>query len=311
MINFSYNLSEPLKKTLFSIEELRKQLLVIPLSPRNALKLRFESNIDRIYSTLKLSNKKIEKHTIVVLLTSGNTRDRYKIFEREIFGYKKILDEIYFEWLVTKKNINQKIVHTFYDSLFVGSKYSVNPQYNELFEYINNSSEHPILQAAICYIETLSMGLFKENTSEIASLSSLCYLYKYGYDFLGLVIPEEEWVNDLPAYRDITSTVRTTRNLTLWLEHYALSIEKQLTYALTRINARVDFDVPASFFVITERQKEILILLTNPSKTITNRKVQSLFSVSQITAARDLVKLTSLGLLFPHGKGRSVYYTRV
>ncbi len=45
--------------------------------------------------------------------------------------------------------------------------------------------------------------------------------------------------------------------------------------------------------------------------TITNKKVQKLFKVSQITASRDLAKLASVGLLFTHGKGRSVYYTKV
>jgi len=36
-----------------------------------------------------------------------------------------------------------------------------------------------------------------------------------------------------------------------------------------------------------------------------------MFKVSQITASRDLSKLGALGLLFIHGKGRSVYYTKI
>lgn len=65
------------------------------------------------------------------------------------------------------------------------------------------------------------------------------------------------------------------------------------------------------FFELNDRQKSILNMLDQPTASITNRLTQKAYKVSQITASRDLAKLTTLGFLFSHGKGRSVYYTRV
>ena len=62
---------------------------------------------------------------------------------------------------------------------------------------------------------------------------------------------------------------------------------------------------------LTERQKKIMEKLENPNIQITNRDVQKMFTVSQITASRDLSKMVNLGILLPHGKGRSIFYTRV
>ena len=69
--------------------------------------------------------------------------------------------------------------------------------------------------------------------------------------------------------------------------------------------------LPNSFWQLNDRQKSILGFLENPDATITNKRVRSLFKISQITASRDLTKLANLGLLFAHGKGRSVFYTKV
>ena len=69
--------------------------------------------------------------------------------------------------------------------------------------------------------------------------------------------------------------------------------------------------LPATFWEITTRQKEIMMYLENPTASVTNKTVQKLFNISQITASRDLARLANLGLLLAHGKGRSVYYTKV
>jgi len=70
-------------------------------------------------------------------------------------------------------------------------------------------------------------------------------------------------------------------------------------------------NLPSSFWKLNGRQQSILSVLENPGEKITNKDVQKKFGVSQITASRDLSHLTTLGLLLAHGKGRSVYYTKV
>jgi len=62
--------------------------------------------------------------------------------------------------------------------------------------------------------------------------------------------------------------------------------------------------------MLNDRQNKILERLENPNLKITNKDVQKMFGVSQITASRDLSKMANLGILLPHGKGRSVFYTK-
>ncbi|OGK57462.1 hypothetical protein A3H83_03340 [Candidatus Roizmanbacteria bacterium RIFCSPLOWO2_02_FULL_39_8] len=61
---------------------------------------------------------------------------------------------------------------------------------------------------------------------------------------------------------------------------------------------------------LNSRQREIIQMLEDPKSRITNKQVQKKFSVSQITASRDLAKLTIVGVLFSHGKGRSTWYSK-
>lgn len=101
-------------------------------------------------------------------------------------------------------------------------------------------------------------------------------------------------------------------NITPWLEYFAFGIAKQLEKALGEITSDTSpTTMPASFWELNDRQKEVLKIMEQPDISITNKVVQKHFKVSQITASRDLTKLASLGLIFARGKGRSVYYTRV
>ena len=81
-------------------------------------------------------------------------------------------------------------------------------------------------------------------------------------------------------------------------------MEKVLENILHKNNAS------ASLWRLSNRQKLIMEKLENPNIKITNREVAKMFAVSQITASRDLSKMVNLGILLPHGKGRSVYYTK-
>jgi len=103
----------------------------------------------------------------------------------------------------------------------------------------------------------------------------------------------------------------TSRNLTIFLEYYANGISERLAEVEKDVaGIRLHLNIPARDFEINDRQREMLVLFEQPDMSLTNRKVQKLFKVSQITASRDLARMAALGLIFAHGKGRSVYYTK-
>jgi Fic family protein len=136
-------------------------------------------------------------------------------------------------------------------------------------------------------------------------------LYKHGFDCRGLLVLEEYYRTDLVTLREAIKTADQNRNLTFWLEYFAKGIVVQLKKALAEVNSpKFKTDLPASFWKINEKQKRILAYLENPELKITNKEVQKLFGISQITASRYLSKLANLGLILSHGKGRSVFYTK-
>lgn len=82
-------------------------------------------------------------------------------------------------------------------------------------------------------------------------------------------------------------------------------MEKVLKSISTQDNVKAN-----SLWKLNDRQKKILDIMENPELKITNKIVQKQFGISQITASRDLAKMVNLGVLLPHGKGRSVFYTK-
>jgi len=135
-------------------------------------------------------------------------------------------------------------------------------------------------------------------------------LYKHGFDVRGLVVPEIEWAKNPDAHHQITKQMASSESLTTWLEYFTRRTIHQLRDIKNQLSLP-HLPESLSSYRITSRQKQILSFLEIPNTSITNKQVQSMFKVSQITASRDLSQLTTLGLIFARGKGRSIYYTRI
>jgi len=182
----------------------------------------------------------------------------------------------------------------------------------EFVDWINGNVEEvsPVLVSAIAQFQFVHIHPFVDGNGRIARLLALLYLYKYGYDFRGMLVLEEYWRKDLSSLEVIKDNVLKSNSLNVWLEYFAQGMRSQLEKSLQKIHASSFQTENKGYSEINDRQKAIVSILEFPHATITNRKVQRHFSISQITASRDLSKLTTLGLLVPHGKGRSVYYTR-
>ena len=123
----------------------------------------------------------------------------------------------------------------------------------------------------------------------------------------------EEFIeNDFRNFQDIVSDAHTSKNITKLFGYFINAVAIESDKILRKIRKREFITIlPESYYDLTQRQREILSVLEQPGAQISNKTVQKRFLVSQITSFRDLSKLSSLGILFVHGKGRSVYYTRV
>ncbi len=303
MINFSYNLSPILKNHLNKIESLRQEILLTPLSPKTELRLRWQTMINRVYWVMIFSKTRSVNKTKVAALINRQEKGKVRKDDQEILKYKNALDYIRANWLVSEKLVTPKDVLDLHRLACYGRFRSSQEVLKQLLDYLQKANEHPVIQAAVAYIQIMNISPFTLGNTQVASLLALLFLYKTGYDFRGLLNLEECWHPDLIIYRS---------NLTPILEQFA----KLLANCLEKT---ASFDSEAaelaafspSFWELNDRQKAILTYLEQPNITISNKKVQQLFKVSQITASRDLTKLANLGLLFLHGKGRSVFYTKV
>lgn len=320
MANLSYNLSSSLIESLRRIENLRQKILLTPLPQKTETRLRWEAMINRIYWSLILSDNPLSKAEMVKLLTRDHRKKRLTQDEQDVVNYKKALDYIFQNWLVTPNRITPKTVVTLHDLACPGRFKGGEAALGQVLDYLQAGSagslqaspENPVVQAGVAQIQIITLAPFSDGNGRTARLLALLFLYKAGFDFRGLLVLEEYFRRDLISFAHATQSASQSGSLTLWLEYFAKGVATQLEQAQEDVTLqRSHLDLPASFWELNDRQKEILTILDQPGATITNKKVQKQFKVSQITASRDLSRLADLGLIFARNKGRSIYYTKI
>lgn len=317
MTNLSYNLSPKLNTYLEKIETLRKQILLSPVNPRSEVKLRWDASVNRVFWSINLSGNPVGKPETVKILSQLGLRKLGKD-QKEILNYKKALDFITENYLVSNTEIGFNTIKKIYETCFSGiatkkgSLKAVQKEIDQILKYIQAGKDHPVIQAGIAQIEMINLTSKTDGNGCLARLIPYLFLYKHGYDFRGMLVIDEFLRRDVVTLRSVIENVAKTKNITLWLEYFAFGIATQLAKAVENIQKqKISTEVSSSFWKLNERQKEVLRMMEQPGVRITNKNVQKMFGISQITASRDLTQMTSLGLVFSHGKGRSVYYTRV
>lgn len=311
MQSFSYTRSQSLNEELEKVEELRKTLLLIPLSPQEKLLFRWNTTVDNIYYSLALGSEKVEREEIIDILSPKGGKNLSKKQE-QILRYKQAHDYIRQEWTVTTKAVEaDTLLHLYHVVYKTRAKVDEDALQNNL-RYIQTNPDSPILQSGLVGITILANEFFGAESPQMAHLTSLIFLAKYGYDFRGMLSLREYFFSHKDRYNSLITQSLRDSNVTPWLEFVVEATKTQLNRVLTKITSK-EFIVEQStpFFSLNDRQKSILGMLDAPGSKITNKEVQKMCHISAITAARDLAKLTTLGLLFSIGKGRSTYYTKV
>lgn len=311
MLSFSYTISLQLRETLNTINRLRAQILALPLAPKTETKLAWEGVAIRTWATLSLAGYCAPKHEVATILANP-TRPTRAI--ATILGLRHAYDFIHDQWRANPRPLNLSALETVFGLTYPAQPsifLLIEPSLKELLSYITAQEEHPVIQAAIAHAHILTIPQLPE-PGLLARLTHYLFLAKYGFDIRGWATPERVWQADDATYKRLIEAYTKDHALTRWLEYIAQSMQTNLETILTDIQeSRFHIEYPTSFWELSDRQKEILKLMDSPEASITNRQIHKRFRVSQITASRDLAKLTSLGLLYPHGKGRAVYYTKI
>lgn len=302
MLIISYNLSPTLQDQLAKVESLRKKILLTPVSPRNDMILRWHATLAHISGWATLSNQPLTREAILDIINSTHTKITTSL-STKVLDYKRCLDTIYLNWSASTEPATISTILDLAKTLSVN--HGSEKEIGSLLTYLQAGEVNPLIQSAMTHLYFYP--------SRLSYLGSLLFLAKYGYDLRGWLSLEDFWSHNRDGYLKAIQQATKSATVTLWLEYFCQAIISQMekVYAsLTHPTITIDAQ-PLSFWSLTDRQKAIVEQLNQPNISIANKKIQLLFKVSQITASRDLAKLVSLGLIFPHGHGRSTYYTRV
>lgn len=318
MLNLTYTLTNDLRKTLSVLEPLRKDILLTPLSSTALLGLGWDTTLLRVYGSFHLAHDDITKSDVASILTSHPSRFGNPL-AREITNYRKTMATIAFDWLANDSEIAAKDILTIWLMLHEGMHTkpssrvtdALKKSLKELLLYVNSSHEHPILTAGTIYATLSSLPEAPSDHGKLARLATYMFFYKFSYDMRGFLVIEDPLMENSKQAQSILDDMAQTGNLTRWLGFFAQATFEATEAVLNRIAAAKGKQETSPLWDLTDRQKEILILVEEPGSTMSNKKVQRRWNVSQITASRDLSKLVTLGLLYSHGKGRSIYYTKI
>lgn len=319
MKQFSYNSSPTLRFALQSFEEHRRAIILTPLSPKDELRLQWDERIARMYGMLTLAGYSVGKRDLAVALTRSDSRSNRGTTLSLISGIREAEDEIRRTWLVTSRPITFQTIEELTGLLYpkelgrnIRSLRTHERAIRALLDYLTTGQEHPMIAAMIGLVGIISINPFDRDSVILGLILSHLILHARGCDVRGLLSVEADWAHDKEIFLAIAENAAGSGIYTAWLEYASQTAATNLATIRAMIaQDSPHHEVPAAFFDVNDRQQRVVSLLSEPNRKITNKDVQRRYRVSQITASRDLSKLARLGLLYPHGKGRSVYYTRV
>lgn len=300
MFSVSYNLSSTLKATLVKVDNLYREILLLPVSPKIEAHLRWQTTLARLEGWANLSNQPVSQTAIRDILSRVHTRTTSPLVGK-VLSYKNATNHVRELWSGNTAKVTFGTIKELASEL--GVHYGSQEGVDSLLNYLQTGQIHPVIQAAIIH--------FYFFPSRLAYLSAGLFLAKAGYDLRGWLSLEDYWNQNKAEYLQTVQKANTSANTTLWLEYFCTAVAAQMTTIKTALLSLISTPAPTTLKRLTTRQKEILHLLEKPETPITNKQVQEFFKVSQITASRDLARLSILGLLLPHGKGRATHYTRI
>lgn len=318
MLSLSYTTSPLLSDFLHDIDALRRHILLTPLSPSVERALAWQAILARIHGTLALTVSPVSQRLVTATLT--HPKKRATPDEERIAACHQTLSFIRHQWSASPESLTPEAIAEVALYLFPTRKERVQRNIDtadhdirQVLRYVEAKTDHPVIVAAIIHVAFLVHSPIPDDEGLLSRALCALTLAKHGYDLRAMAAPEAVFGEDPQAYHRASQSALSQPTITSWLEYIAGRIRRsyQSLYAnIEKIN-REPLLKRSEGLPVSDRQKKIVELLSDPTATITNRMVQRHFRVSQVTASRDLTRLTALGLLYSHGKGRAVSYTPV
>lgn len=301
MANNSFTITASIKAKLAKIDLLRTEILIIPASPRFQTKIRSNTNLAHIEGWINITNQPYSKEELKNILSKYQAKnDNPQV--GKVLDYKKALGFVRENWTAAKEAPIFETVRELSDILDVncGNRQTVEP----ILTYLNDEHIHPVIQAALAHLAFYP--------SRLSYLISLLYLARAGYDMNGWLSLEDCWAQNKDSYQSTIQKANESQSSTVWIDFFCQAMVVQMTHIKSLFEAKYSEKPTSSKLArrLNDRQMAILEYIEQSDQPVTNREVQSEFNITQITASRDLGKLSLLGVITSQGGGRSTSYTR-
>lgn len=312
---FAYTQSPQIQAHLASCSSLRTTILTTALPPTAELRMRFDGDIDRIYWASMMEGISVTREHLTKLFLSDDGRKQTHDDE-SFLSLRRIVSFLAHQWLANPDPVLPRDIARIHTLLAHNTQpspplsKSLIPELQKALPYLDQTGgDHPILAAGLAFLTFQTDTRF---SPWMARFVSYLYLFRGGWDVRGMIAPEYGLRTNLQSYTDAIEESKNRGNATPFLVLYTQAIRDNLTAIMTRIQEKTLANpIPHTVGTLTPRERDILLYLSHPDATITNKIVQKKYGVSQITASRDLSGLLSLGFVVARGKGRSVRYSRM
>lgn len=318
MISIAYTLTPLMQDDLSVIDKLYRNILLTPIPLFVEQQLRWKARCDEIMGSLFLADRSVSLAAITHVFLHPSRHPTVQ--EKHVLAYNNALDIIRSDWTGSTKPLTPSHIgaialiaepsnHKQVMRALTASEHAM----TKALAYIGSQKDHPIILAGVLYGLLMDTPIGVLTNGLVPRLAFRMILAKYGYDCRAMLTLAPAWSQHSDSHKKARQTIITEETLTNWLAHIiksAIPFYQELLTAIQSSHALGTTAIKQFAWRLNEREERILRQLENPEIKITNKTAQRLFRISAVTASRDLARLAALGLILPHGKGRSVYYTK-
>lgn len=187
---------------------------------------------------------------------------------------------------------------------------------DELAGWLENSSEHAAVNAAVAHVRLAAIHPFRDGNGRTARILASLATYRGGFRAPQFTSLEEWWGRHIAEYYEAFSCLGSKwdpeADVTPFVEAHVSAQTAQvealsLRNSLERAVWTVLEDIAVHDLGLHERTTNALYDAFF-ARTLTNRYYRNVSDVSDVTASHDLSKLVASGLLDARGAGRSAHY---
>lgn len=334
MLHISYSISPQLQQLLRDAQELRTETAGIPLTNKQRLSLQLHATEETLRYLLSIDFPDMNSEEIrrVIRTHSTGLKKRnsaekpMQLALKRAQLYKDLYYSLSHAWYASARKVTGQDVMGIFNSM-TGLRKHTGQAVDEALSYLQTQHANAIFQAGISLSYFSQNQLFPHANRQTAYFICLIFLFKGGLTVDNTLSLAEQFMLYPGGFYTAYMNAISENNQTLWLEYFASSIVSGLSLTKKRMvllrrqagwddqleteSEGIQIPITISSVSLTKRQQQIMDLLHSAETQLTNRDVQRHCRVSQITASRDMALLRSYGLVIQHGKGRSVYYTKL